>query len=244
MGYADLKKRQAELDAIIQSGLRRMEEHKLKYTIAGYEFVVQDQIAQAAALLQGLKDFVGQAVNACPQASIAWAGVCLVLPLLTNPSAAKQANRDGFTYVTSRMRFYTALEPLLLPRDRSPKSTVSQDLRTEFEGHIVNLYQEILNFQFRSVLRFYRVWLANLGRDITRQEDWEGMLDNVKRLEQTVRNDFKDINDTTLRTELETLTKSADEFLGTMREQLNVSKEQREIAKAQLEEHKLTKYVP
>jgi hypothetical protein len=39
--------------------------------------------------------------------------VCIILPILTNPSAAEHANSNGFTYVMSRMRFYVELEHLL-----------------------------------------------------------------------------------------------------------------------------------
>lgn len=152
----NVQARRAQLDTIIKGGLERMDERKVTYRIAGHEFILQDQIAQAAGLVEGIKDFVGQAVKASPEASLAWAGVCLILPVLTNPSAAEQANRDGFTYVTSRMRYYVALEPLLLPKNQEPTATVPKDLEEEFEAHIVDLYQHILDFQFRSVLRFYR----------------------------------------------------------------------------------------
>jgi len=117
-----------------------MEEKKIKYTIAGHEFVLQDQIAQTAGLVQGMKDFVGTAVAASPLASLAWAGVCVILPILTNPSAVEQANSDGFTYVTSRMRFYVALEPLLLPKDQDQNVTIPKDLKAQFESNIIELY--------------------------------------------------------------------------------------------------------
>ena len=114
---ANLRERRAQLDSIIIAGLQRIDEKKIKYTIAGHEFNLQDQIAQAAGLVQGVKDFVSEAVKVSPEASLAWAGVCVILPLLTNPSAAEQANSDGFTYVTCRMRYYVALEPLLWPKN-------------------------------------------------------------------------------------------------------------------------------
>jgi len=89
---------------IVKDGLEQMDRKKVEYTIAGHEFVLQDQIAEAAELVQWVKDFVGEAVKVSPEASLAWASVCLILPLLTISSAVEQANRDGFTYVTARMR--------------------------------------------------------------------------------------------------------------------------------------------
>ena len=101
-----------------------MDETKIKYTIAGHEFGLQDQIAQSLGLAQGVKDCVSEAVKTSLEASLAWAGVCAILSILTNPSAAAQANKDGFTYVASRMRYYAALEPLLLPKNQEPTANV------------------------------------------------------------------------------------------------------------------------
>ena len=91
----------------------------MRYTIAGHECDLTEQISQAAELVLWAKDWIGEAVKASPEASIAWAGVSLILPLLTNPVTAEEANRDGFAYVTTRMRYYAALEPLLLRLGKS-----------------------------------------------------------------------------------------------------------------------------
>lgn len=97
----DKRPRQAQLNTIINQRLQRMEE-KRTYTIAGHEFVLRDQITQTADLVLRAKDWIGDAVKASPEASIVWAGVCIILPLLTNPQAADESNRGGFTYVTTR----------------------------------------------------------------------------------------------------------------------------------------------
>jgi hypothetical protein len=48
----DPKIRLAQLSTIIKRGQQRMDEKKIKYHITGYEFVIQDQIAQASELVQ------------------------------------------------------------------------------------------------------------------------------------------------------------------------------------------------
>ncbi|KAK8029293.1 hypothetical protein PG991_006349 [Apiospora marii] len=170
--------RRTQLQRITEEGLRRMDERQTKYIICGHVFVVRDQIAQAVKLIQAFKDLVTEAVKVSPEASLAWAGVSILLPVLTNPSAAKEANREGLSYVTSRTRYYVELESLLWPGklDRI-------GVEMEFESHIVELYRLILEFQIKTVLRFYRRWLSTLGRDLIRHDDWEGMLSNIKRLE-------------------------------------------------------------
>ena len=159
---ANPMEREAQLKTVIDRGLQRMDEKKIKCTVAGYEFDLKTSIAKAAKVVQGVKSFVDEAVKASPEASLAWAGVSVILPILTKPSTANQANMDGFTYVTSRMSFYAKLEPLLLPENPKLTATVTKDLKKEFERLIVELYQHILDFQVRSVLRFYRSWRGNL----------------------------------------------------------------------------------
>jgi hypothetical protein len=225
----DPRARQEQLDKIIKAGRQRMDEKKIKYHIAGYEFVLQDQIALAAELVRWAKTLIDEAVKSSPEASMAWAGICLILPLFTQSSATEQANRAGFTYVTGRMRYYVALEPLLLPKDQDPTATVPEDLKDTLEITIVDLYQQILEFQFRSVLRFFRRRLRNLGRDLIQREDWNGMLSKVQALENTLDLDFRKIHHAVLRQELEKLNKSTKMSLESMQGLLSVAKEQRDI---------------
>ncbi|CAK7219974.1 hypothetical protein SBRCBS47491_004032 [Sporothrix bragantina] len=160
-----------------------MEEKKTRYTIAGHEFVLTDQIAQAAGFVLWAKDWIGDAVQASPEASIAWAGVCLILPLLTNPTTTAQANRDGFTYVTTRMRYYIALEPLL--RRLGQNAGVADGLIAEANNHIIDLYQHILEFQIQSVLRFYQSCLKGYAGDVFLPKGWNQMRLKIEQLEAT-----------------------------------------------------------
>ena len=226
------------MKAIINSGLRRVDEKKIKYTIAGHECVLEDQIAQAARFIQWAKGLIDETIRASPEASLAWAGVCVILPLLTQPSVAEQANRDGFTYVTARMRFYIALEPLLPSQSHNQAVSIPENLKEAFEADIVDLYRHVLEFQVRSVLRFYRSRSGNLGRDLIHHEDWAAMLSKVTEREKTLDDNLKQISGVALRQELEELNNTADESLESMRAFLSVTRELRDIAKEQLQVQK------
>ncbi|MCJ1312727.1 hypothetical protein MMC25_006403 [Agyrium rufum] len=239
---ADPAKRQSQLAIITAQGLERLEASKSVLNIAGHEFKVQEQIAQAAKFLEWGKKWVDNAVQASPQALAAWAAVCIALPLLTKPAAAEKANKDGFTYVTSRMRYYVALESLMLRQNEvSLTDESSQKLRTEFEAHVIDLYQQILDFQFRSVLRFYRGSLNNFGRDLTDKDDWEQMLKKVKGLERIVHDASVQIStlssyellrnsDTTSKESLRTM----QNFLTVTNMHLQVGKDHRDLSAASL----------
>ena len=223
----DPKKRLAQLTTITERGLQRMDEKKLVYYIAGHKFVLQDQIAQASKFVQWGKTLVDEAVKCSPEASMAWCGICLILPLLTLSSDTEQAHRDGFTYVTARMRFYVQLEPLF-PKNQDSSAAVPEDF-------IVDLYQHLLEFQFRSVLRFFRSRLRNLGKDLIQHEDWKGMLEKVQALEGTLDVDLGKINNVVVKEELKKLNKSTKKSLETLQRLLSVAEDQLLVAKQHLD---------
>lgn len=167
----DPDRRQNQLKLITDQGLRRADEKQITYTLFGHKFVLSKQVAQSGQLIQAMKNLVGEAVKVSPEASLAWAGVCVLLPVLTNPNAAKEANRDGLSYVNFRIRYYVELECLLWP-----ENLIEPGLKIQFNKHIADLYQQILEFQIKTVLRLYRRWLATASRDAIRYDDWEGML--------------------------------------------------------------------
>ncbi|KAL0944803.1 vegetative incompatibility protein het-e-1 [Colletotrichum truncatum] len=241
----DPDKRQQQLKSIMDRGLQKIDEKQTKYTIFGTEFVLRDQISQTVNLVQSMKGVIDEAVKGSPEASLAWAGVSVLLPILTNPSAAAEANRDGLTYVTSRIRYYVELETLLWPRNLN-----NSELKGEFDTHITDLYQHILKFQIQSVLRFYRKWILNIGRDVIRYDEWEKMVSKIKELEQIVKDESSALNTISSRETLEAANKQAgrhyaemQSLLSVTKEILQVSQDHRDISSEHLAVHKRTNQI-
>lgn len=161
-----------------------------------------------------------------------WAGVCLILPLLTGFQAAEEANSDGFTEVTARMRYYVALEPLLHRLGETPGTP--DNLMEEVKGHLVGLYQRILEFQIKSVLRFFRSRPKNFVRDtLPVLDNWQEMRDTIKTMETTVRADFEQINALESRQELQCLNSKVQQSLSTMTQLFSVAEKHLEVSKKQ-----------
>ena len=118
-----------------------MEDRKVNATLLGHEIILQDVVANVAGAVEWTEDYVKDAVKDLPYASIAVAGVSLVLPFLKNPSAAEAANQDRFTYVTSQMRYYNAMESLLLPED------MKSDLRADLKACLVAFINSLSVFR-------------------------------------------------------------------------------------------------
>ena len=64
------------------------------------------------------------------------------------------ANRDVLVFLASRMRYYTALEPLL--RRLIGNAEVDDAIKKEAESHLLDLYELIIKFQTRCFLSFFQ----------------------------------------------------------------------------------------
>ncbi|KAL1897649.1 hypothetical protein Sste5346_003957 [Sporothrix stenoceras] len=195
--------------------------------LSGHEFDISDQITQAADVVLWAKDYISDAVSASPQASIVWAGVCLILPLLTAPHTANKANRDGFTYVTTRIQFYTSLEPLLqTPRPNQATADIKERL--------IDLYEKILYFQIRSILRFYQSNLRGYVEDLFQQNEWKKMQDEIKDLEAAINADLARMSELTSLQELTRLNKTCAGYLDKMQSLLSVTDQQLGVSRTHL----------
>jgi hypothetical protein len=132
--------RREKLKQITELGLKHMEGRKVSATLLGHEILLQDIVANVAGAMEWTKDYIKDIVKDLPYASIVIAGVSIILPLLKNPSAAEATSQDGFTYVTSQIRYYVAMESLLLPED------MKSDLRADLTDRLVDLYKLIIDF--------------------------------------------------------------------------------------------------
>ncbi|CAI0653380.1 unnamed protein product [Colletotrichum noveboracense] len=220
-------KRYAQLTTITDRGLRRADDKQTKCTIFGHQFVLRDQVKEAAQFVQALKGLVNEAVKASPEVSLVW--------------AAEEANRNGLSYVASRLRYYVELERLLWPG-----SLNETGVKTEFDSHIVDLYQDILELQVKTVLRFYRKWLANLGRDVFQHDEWDRLVAKIKEREQIAEKESNTLNNFASRYNLETISKAAQRqynnmqsLLSVAKDHLAVSMQNRDISAEQLAELKL-----
>ncbi|PLB50853.1 hypothetical protein P170DRAFT_316896, partial [Aspergillus steynii IBT 23096] len=231
------KSRHDQMAKVTDICLERLDEKGLKYHIGGREYSLEDQVAQTVQLVQGMKSFISEAVRASPEASLAWTGVCIILPIFTNPSEAKQANQEGFTYVTSRMKYYVALEKLLWPDNRKDDAAGVEQVRTELEKTIVNLYKLILNFQIRTVLRCYGRRSLTFVRDLVQWDGWNGMIGEIKKLEDSIHRDSKQLNQYTSRKMLENMEGSMSKYVTLMTNLESVSEQQLEVNKQQLALH-------
>ncbi|RWA10551.1 hypothetical protein EKO27_g4558 [Xylaria grammica] len=200
-----LASRRKMMEDIVDLGQKHMDGKRIAFKIGQQEFVLRDQMQYVVAGIQVGKDWINDAVKASPLASAAWAGVCLLLPLLTNPSEVQAVNAEGLAYVTQRIRYYTAMESLFLYGQ--DEEVFSAAVKREYEERLVELYQAIIDFQAQSVMRFFRRRFSNLLRETVKWDPWEEMLKKVKELGDNLEKESLQINTAANRAALGVLTR-------------------------------------
>lgn len=234
----DSREQCEQMIALAESMAAQKEGKQTKYTIFGHKFVLQNQVKDAANLILQVKGFVGEATKSSPEASLAWAGVSLFIPLLTNHSVATEANKTGFTYVNSRVRFYQELEHLLLQGDYSSHP----GLKRSMQDALVQLFKHVLGFQLESVGRFTASRFATVKDDVVHKSKWTDKFAEIKLEEQQIEHTLLGVSSLASRNNLDSIRKDAnrqveilDDLLGVATQQLAVAEESLEVDKRILE---------
>lgn len=129
------------------------------------------------------KNVIDAAVQAVPQAALAWTGVSIALQMFVNPVKETETNRKGILDVISRLDWYWNLSNLLLQEH----TTTSSSLRLELEKRVISLYLELLRYQMKSVCGYYRNRGLAFLRTMVQLDDWNGSLTKVNEAEAALR---------------------------------------------------------
>ncbi|KAK3316963.1 hypothetical protein B0H66DRAFT_605233 [Apodospora peruviana] len=153
---------------------------------------IQNIASSAAKFILRIKEFVGSALAASPPASLAWAGVCLViLPVIINHAEQISAKQTGFSYVMSRFTWYDHLLDLL-NRDYWKSHHNFVILRQGIRNEITNLYKLLIEYQLRAYYAYCRP-LTTISRDVLKLDDWVAMITGIKEAEKRLQ-DYMDLN--------------------------------------------------
>ncbi|KAI8272314.1 Vegetative incompatibility protein, partial [Colletotrichum sp. SAR11_57] len=182
---------------LVEAGLRKTEK----------DAASKQTVSDVLRVISPLKGVIGEAMKAAPEAAIAWVGVSFAFEILANPFTESAINRDGITYVVSKMNWYWNLVDLLLEPTRADPH--SQGLRIELEKHIIELYQKLLLYQIKSVGIYYRGRGAVFSRDLIKLDNWAGEIDAIKAAEAAVQRESEQYNSQETRRHLQVLENTA-----------------------------------
>ncbi|KAM6516695.1 hypothetical protein FALCPG4_014868 [Fusarium falciforme] len=105
------------------------------------------------------------------------------------------------------MEWYWNLVSLLLDENKAEQS--SAGLRDQLEKHVVQLYEKLLSYQIKSICLYYRNWIAVIGREMLKLDDWDGQLKEIQDTETAVQKDSDQYNTEGVRSDLRKLVVAA-----------------------------------
>lgn len=114
-----------------------------------------------------------------------------------------EAQRNGFSYVTSRIGFWTTLE-----RQLSNAGNWTESVQEEF----VTLYQHLLEFQVRTVLRYHQGGFERCVGDLS-SNVWEQLITAIKHQEQLLHQDLQQYHNAHLLSTAEVLKQNSTKSL-------------------------------
>ncbi|KAL1885699.1 hypothetical protein Plec18167_001194 [Paecilomyces lecythidis] len=182
----DPRKRKLQMDNMMKKGQQRIEKSRTKSRTS-----IWSGAATTANAVLATRDWIGEALKNSQEASLIWAGVSLIVQLVTNPITAHDSNTEGFLYVTARLGFYNEFQTRWIPQ-------VPDGLRKSFEKSVQDLYESILEFQLISVIRLYQSSIRKFGGDMFQPQRWNELLSRVKERESIVIQDSAQIRESAL----------------------------------------------
>jgi ankyrin repeat protein len=132
------------------------------------------RLGRASAIVKTICSLVDTAVKVSPQASLVWAGISVVLPLMENLVAASTAQNEGFVYVCGLINYYSALSECL---SRHELLAASVD---RIASAMDNMSSLIVDYQVRSVIRLLQAHVKTYAKDGLLLNDWKSKLEAIR----------------------------------------------------------------
>ena len=85
-GNLGASEREQKGRALIEKTLQEVDAARLRISFGNEEVVVREQLDRIFKIGLSAKDFISSALSADPHAALAWAGVCVLLPVSLGPS--------------------------------------------------------------------------------------------------------------------------------------------------------------
>ncbi|KAH0538561.1 hypothetical protein FGG08_004849 [Glutinoglossum americanum] len=184
LGEAGSSKREEQMSALVKSKLEAMDSEKWRINIGNKSVEVRKQVDRIVQLVSLARDFGPPAVGTAPHVTVAWAGVCVLLPLLLNLGQQYHASIQGLEYISTLVHRFTVIERLYRQQDTSGNITHHlpevSDLRRNFEVEATKLYSRVLEYQARSVCQLSRAKVTRAIRDALKVDSWEELLSQIK----------------------------------------------------------------
>ncbi|KAK4034243.1 hypothetical protein C8A01DRAFT_39301 [Parachaetomium inaequale] len=208
------------------------------------------KVAMAITVVNALSDRIAAALEASPPASLAFAGLRLILNGCARGIAASQDCLDGLTRVVSRLEWYLGLGEFILadgggdgPDTLEPSLIAAAGVVSAYlRAGIVDLFVALIQYQIKSVCAYYRTnQLVTFLRDLADLNDWKSWLASIEDSEAQLLRDVESydaLKASRLRSQLAEHAKEGNNLLHSLVEQSKEASE-RDARREQREQRQL-----
>ncbi|ETR98546.1 ankyrin, partial [Trichoderma reesei RUT C-30] len=163
------------MENILRNKMKEVNDNAWKIRFGTSEVQFKDVADNILGVINWANEYITNALKPNPCASMAWAGVSLLLPAA---SLAKGLKSISFLIAQSRLR-----EDLYV-RQYEAEARVLHQERPSLSHHVYKdslemLYREILRFQATSYCYYASNGAYRLGLDMVKWEDWDELLGRV-----------------------------------------------------------------
>ncbi|KAF7516675.1 hypothetical protein PCG10_002003 [Penicillium crustosum] len=154
--------------------LENREQKQWKVSLLGKDVKIREQTEKLAKFLLWADPVVKNAVSTQPYAALAWAGVSLLLPLLSGSTTANLAMLKGFDSIDNVQIYWDICEKRYL------QSEHMKEYRDLIKP-LATLYSFIIEYQARAICHLSETQISRAWKNIAGENDWDGMKSKIER---------------------------------------------------------------
>ncbi|PYI24418.1 hypothetical protein BO99DRAFT_321342 [Aspergillus violaceofuscus CBS 115571] len=176
---------------LVREALQRLEDGQLVIPRRCRQTAIGNHVQLIVQIILSVKDVISQAVSAEPHASLAWAGVLVVLPLLLKPFTQLEEAAKGIEFISRLLIRYQVIQSshiqvFIAPPGKSERMTSVDRFCSSIREQTISLFKQVLEYQIRLARQFSRSGLFQGIRDMVTADDWLGMTTNVEQIDKSI----------------------------------------------------------
>ncbi|KAL7924367.1 ankyrin repeat-containing domain protein [Trichoderma austrokoningii] len=172
------------MEAVLKNKMDKVKRDAWRLQFGDSEIQVSAILPIFASIASKANGYISTALTANPPASLAWAGISVLLPLFFNPSEHAGSLAKGLDYISTlivrgqlREGLYTRRYELAQMTDGCQSSKLDH---LAYRRALEVQYRKILRLQAETYCHFAKNAAYRLGLDAVKWNDWEAMINDVR----------------------------------------------------------------
>lgn len=172
--------RRDRMAAILKHKMDEVNKDVWKLRFGGSEAQVKDVVEPILRVINSANQYITDATSSNPYASIAWAGVSLLLSLLTNPTEQDDSLAKGLERISTVIIRSRIWEDVYFNYYESGADQHELPSCAGYKEALEKLYRQILQFQIKAYCYYSKSAAARLGRNMVKWDEWDGLVSGVE----------------------------------------------------------------